>query len=104
MAGVALSRLKIPPHEFYSLSPAEFYHALKDFQDGEENEVKAYYEAIRRQTTFFVNTQVSRQYTKPEKLWPLPWDKSQAAQTVEEMKEEFKRIAVSMGGTINTKN
>jgi hypothetical protein len=108
MAGIALSRLHITPVEFYMLCPAELHYALTDHAERErlslETNLRALWETTRISLFwhFNMNPYKKKPLQKLEQVFRLRWDEKEE-QTVEQMTEMVKAIAVAFGGNRKSK-
>ena len=96
MCGLAVARLGLSVEEFYMLSPAEYYFAMREFGKQKEQDMQIQYEVMRQQTMYLINIQVkeSSRIYELERFMPFSWDKKQKRkQTVEEMKQIMMSIA-----------
>lgn len=64
---MAVNRLKLTPHEFYKMTPLEYYYAKKDWQ--------AIYSRQRDYAFYSLHPTVMKEAKSPTILWPLPWDR-----------------------------
>lgn len=65
------------PKDFYKLCPVEFHHALKDWQELEDEKHKDNWERTRLLSFFVFNSSfnIKRTLKKPRDLFSLDWDK-----------------------------
>ncbi len=106
---MALSRLHIAPQQFYDLSPAEFYEALKDHQDREtiklEQQVQSIYDAMRLNALVVYNSAMGRKkgIKNPKDLFAFPWDKQEKEQSNEELKAGLLNYFTKHNNSLNKK-
>jgi hypothetical protein len=77
MAGIALSRLKLKPADFYDLTPKEFFAALDDHKTILEGQTRLQMEIMRMQAMINVNCHTGKKHTDPRTFMPFEWDKTE---------------------------
>jgi hypothetical protein len=92
-------------NEFYRLTPIEFYYALKDWKECQENNQRFSLEVMRLQTFYLLNIQLSREnrYRKPSDMMPFTFDKDKIDDDFEiptpekwkQLQEEFNKLKFS---------
>lgn len=103
--GIALSRLHLNVFEFYETTPIEFYYAIKDKKEWNEQKLetisRSIYESMRLQTVLIQNTNpyIKKKIKKVEELIRFKWDERKVInqQTLPEMKQALCAIAKKYG-------
>ena len=104
MAGIAVNRLGVTPAEFYMFSPVEFYEALHDYQQQEQQKLELFarstYEAARLSSYFTIkyDSQIKASFRRQLKLSDLcefSWEERKRGQSIEDMKEAIIAIHVA---------
>jgi len=100
LCGIAINRLHINVKDFYRLTPREFAHAIKDYNEINTLNYRTLYEVERFGLRHHWNMQgkfLKRGIKEDEKIQGFSWDKNKSTeaknQTVDEMKHALQGIA-----------
>ncbi len=110
VCGIAISRLKLTPKQYYKLTPKEFYNALKDNEEQKEIQSRPHLIAARKICATVWNAAGNKLRTpirNLEEFMPLPWERkarAQVKQTPDEMKDILMGIANSHNKRLKNKN
>jgi hypothetical protein len=101
----------MPFEQFLDLTPFEFYEALREREDHEDQLTLAYVrticETVRLQTYHLVNIQLpkGKKISNVKKLMLFKWEKEpQPAQTQDQMKAIMKALAKGLSNRKNKKD
>ncbi len=110
VCGIAISRLKLTPKQYYKLTPREFYNALKDNEEQKEIQSRPHLIAARKICATVWNAAGNKlrvPIRNLEEFMPLPWERRARAekrQTADEMKDILMGIANAQNKKVNKKN
>lgn len=97
LCGIAVNRLHINVNDFYRLTPREFAHAVKDYNETQTLNYRTLYEVERFGLRHHWNMQgktLKHSIKEDEQIQGFSWDHIKKAknQTVDEMKQALQGI------------
>lgn len=103
MLGIALSRIHLSFDDFCRLTPVEFEHVYKEFQDKCEVDYKDGWARMRMLATIVIQPHLKKKIT-PQQLLPFPWENATTKQeestrqlTAAESLKRFEELAKKVG-------